>query len=129
MAPLIDCVFLLLIFFLVATTLKEINRELPIELPQMAAAVDVSLPDDLMVVGVDPLGQFYLDGEPITQGLLVQSIRAAAALDPTRPVRIDADRNAPFQAVIQAYEHLRLEGMTNVNAKAADRPLPEPDDA
>ena len=33
MAPLIDCVFLLLIFFLVATTLKKINNELPLVLP------------------------------------------------------------------------------------------------
>ena len=38
MAPLIDCVFLLLIFFLVATTLKKIEKEVPLELPDAKLA-------------------------------------------------------------------------------------------
>ena len=40
MAPLIDCVFLLLIFFLVATKLKKVEPEVPIELPVSGAAIE-----------------------------------------------------------------------------------------
>ena len=52
MAPLIDCVFLLLIFFLVATTLRKIIKELPVELPDSAAAIEVRQEDDLLVIGM-----------------------------------------------------------------------------
>jgi len=50
MAPLIDCVFLLLIFFLVATTLKKIDKELPLDLPEAAAAVSKQVVDDMTII-------------------------------------------------------------------------------
>ncbi|HAI14204.1 MAG TPA: biopolymer transporter ExbD, partial [Phycisphaerales bacterium] len=89
MAPLIDCVFLLLIFFLVASTLRKIDKELPLELPEIAASIEVQQPPDMAVVSVDVDGNFYLDGAPVTVALLQAEFRRIAADDPARKIRLD----------------------------------------
>ena len=61
-APLLDCMFLLLIFFLVATSLKKINKELDINLPVADAAIKVPEDPHTLVLSVDRVGKFYVDG-------------------------------------------------------------------
>lgn len=114
MAPLIDCVFLLLIFFLVATTLKKVEKELPIELPQSAAAVDARLEDTTLVIGVDRAGAIHIKGERVTLSMLHDQLRQAAAADPEQRVRIDADQSTEFQHVVHVLDLCQFEGLTNV---------------
>ena len=52
LTSLIDCVFLLLIFFLVSSQMKKIEKELPIELPVANATREVKAPPDLVTVSV-----------------------------------------------------------------------------
>ncbi|MEX0775936.1 MAG: biopolymer transporter ExbD [Phycisphaeraceae bacterium] len=123
MAPLIDCVFLLLIFFLVATSLKKIEKELPLELPHSAAAISVSVDPQTMVIGIDRTGQPYINGQPVTFGVLEQQISTAAANDPQQRVRIDADRDTPWQHVVHILDALQFRGLNNVgvHTKRFDR--------
>lgn len=114
MAPLIDCVFLLLAFFLVATTLKKIDRELPLDLPRADAAVDVQQPDAFAVISVDAAGGLFLDGNPVTIGLLQTDLRARAREDANLKVRLDIDRSVPFERAMQVMDLLRFEGLRNV---------------
>jgi biopolymer transport protein ExbD len=114
MAPLIDCVFLLLIFFLVATTLKKTEPEIPIELPVSAAALERPRPDDLLVLAIDASGRAYVRGEPVTTARLLELVRAAAAEDPERRVRIDADRATRYEDVLQLIELCQFEGLRHV---------------
>ena len=114
MAPLIDCVFLLLIFFLVATTLKKVDHELPVELPQSTAALETRADEDMFVIGLDATGQPYLGGERVTLSVLRQRISAAAAADPTTRVRIDTDRATPAQYIVHVLDQCQFEGLRNV---------------
>lgn len=118
MAPLIDCVFLLLIFFLVSSTLKKIDRELPLELPDVKAAVDVQQPDVYAVISVDRTGNYYLDGTPITIAALQSDMRSKALEDPDWKIRLDADREVPFERVMQVIDLLRFEGLRNVSVNS-----------
>ena len=115
MAPLIDCVFLLLIFFLVASTMKKLDKELPVDLP-VAGLVSIDAPksDDLLIVGVDAAGQTYIGTEPVTSSVFHQRIQQAAAADPGRRVRIDADQSADFIHVLRVLDLLSFEGLDNV---------------
>jgi biopolymer transport protein ExbD len=114
MAPLIDCVFLLLIFFLVATTLKKIEKEIPLELPD-AQLADREVPQsDILTVSVDREGNLYLGAEPATSGMVFNRFKAAAAEDPDQVVRINADRLAPWESILQVLELAKFEGLTNV---------------
>ena len=115
MAPLIDCVFLLLIFFLVASTLKKIDRELPLELPDSMAALEVQQLGDFLVVSIDHEGNYYVDGAPVTVSLLQGQLRDKARLDPYFKIRVDADRRVPFDRVMMVMDVVRFEGLKNVS--------------
>ena len=58
--PMIDCMLVIIIFFLVATTLKNREKELPLELPESAAAASIEQPPDILIIGVDKEGRTYL---------------------------------------------------------------------
>jgi len=118
MAPLIDCVFLLLIFFLVATTMKKIEKELPVELPTSGAAVTAEVTDSLVVVGIDRNGSFYLGSEPVGIEALHAKMREAAATNPNGRIRIDGDRDAPFQSLVHLLDLCEFEGLGNVGIHA-----------
>lgn len=120
MAPLIDCVFLLLIFFLVATTLKKLDRELPLELPESAAAAGVPRSDDLLVISLDAEGSPFLDGAPISTGMLHERLRQAAGRHPGPKVRIDGDRAAPLESIVQVLDLCSFEGLKDVRIRARD---------
>ena len=121
MAPLIDCVFLLLIFFLVATTLKKIDRELPLELPESAAAVAAPRADDLLVVSLDSAGRFYLGSSPASVGMLHERLREAARANPDHKIRIEGDRTAPLEAIVHVLDLCNFEGLKNVRIRANDQ--------
>jgi len=125
MAPLIDCVFLLLIFFLVATTLKKIERELPLKLPESSAAIRVKSSADVLVIGVTKRGRLFLGDQAVTQAVLHERLRKAASANPEQRVRIDADRLTPFQYVVQVFDLCQFEGLRNVGVHTKDEPRPE----
>lgn len=118
MAPLIDCMFLLLIFFLVATTLKKMSREIPVELPYAEAAVEVPEEENLLVIGVDVVGGYYLNGTPANRQLLVDQIHTAA--ETGQPVRIDADRLVVYERVLELIELCKIQGISDVGLHTRD---------
>ncbi|QDS98474.1 ExbD/TolR family protein [Adhaeretor mobilis] len=120
MAPLIDCVFLLLIFFLVATTLKKLERQLPLDLPPAMQAAEVATDPRTLVVAVDITGRTYLDGNAATPGVLMRQLDELAANERERPVRIDADRKTPFEHVVKVLEALKMRSIPNVAVHVAD---------
>jgi len=114
MAPLIDCVFLLLIFFLVATTLKKHEPELPVELPFSGVSTLAPGQEDLLVIGLDRYGQRYIGAEMVTTELLHRHLREQAAIDPDQKVRIDADRDVRYENLVEIIELCQFEGLRNI---------------
>jgi len=114
MAPLIDCVFLLLIFFLVATTLKKIDEELPLDLPDSTAAIEVQQPEDYTVVSIDKKLNFYVDGTPVSLGLIQSSLHKRVQANPEVKVRLDIHEGVPFRKVMEILDILKFEELKNV---------------
>jgi len=112
--PMIDMMFVLLLFFLVATTLKKTEKELPMKLPQSGAAIDTEQKDDTLVIGVDRNGQKYLDTNLVSTDLLMQRLAAAAAEKPDRSVRIDADVDTPYKSIVELLEMCEFNNLRNV---------------
>jgi biopolymer transport protein ExbD len=108
----------LLIFFLVATTLKKIEKELPLELPEAKLAAGEVPRSDVLTVSIDREGKLYLGADPATSGMVFDRFKAAAAEDPDQPVRINADRLAPWESILQVLELAKFEGLTNVRPGA-----------
>ena len=61
--PLIDVVFLLLIFFLVATRFAEEEREIEIELPTASQALPLTAEPLEMFINIDSEGRYFIEGE------------------------------------------------------------------
>lgn len=116
--PMIDCMLVIIIFFLVATTLKNKQKELPLQLADAGSALTVVQVPDVLVIGVDKLGKVYLGGdgaiEPADNERLHQQLRQAAQADPGRKIRIDADRDARFLDVVRVVDLCAFEGLHNV---------------
>jgi len=116
--PMIDCMLVIIIFFLVATTLKNKQPELPLELPDAGAALTVVQPPDVFVIGVDKAGKVFIGGdnfmEPADNERLHRELRQLAQTSPQRKVRIDADRNVRFEEVARIVDLCTFEGLRNV---------------
>jgi biopolymer transport protein ExbD len=112
--PMIDCMFVLLVFFLVATTLKKTEKELPIELPMSGAALDTEQKEDVLVISLDRAGQKYFGSEPVSTEVMHQRLSAAALANPSRRVRIDGDIATPYVAVVEMIEMCEFNNLRNV---------------
>lgn len=120
MGPLIDCMFLLLIFFLVSATLKKAHKELAIDLPHSAAATEAKSKYDTVIIEVASDGTVHLEGQPVTQRLLHKRLRELATENPNRQVRIDADRRTVFQHIVHILDLCQFEGLNRVGVRARD---------
>ena len=115
LTPLIDVVFLLLIFFMVSTTFER-DSELSIELPQASAAPEVRNPQSIEVT-IDARGRIYIDGRQLvnTQSqTVVQALREASKDREAPPLVISADANTPHQAVVQVMDAARQVGLVRL---------------
>lgn len=102
MTPLIDVVFLLLIFFLVATRFAEEDRELDVVLPTASEARPLTAEPKEMFVGVDNQGRYFVDGSELTLDELDQAILRAATNNPVnQSVIIRADKRVALDYACQ----------------------------
>ncbi len=121
MSPLIDCVFLLLIFFLVSSMTKVRNKDIPVELPASEAAVRLRPSDRQSVIGIDRQGAFYWNGQPCTTNFLLEQLRDLCVTDPGRRIRIDMDRDAPFGRFAEVMDACQFYDLSNIGISAYER--------
>jgi len=119
MAPLIDCVFLLLIFFLVSSQMKKVERELPIELPRASVTVEVKAAPALTTVSIDKYGEIYVNSQPVGNEGLRAKLREAARTNPDMRIRINGDIYAPFRSVVQVLDTCQGEGLNVIGINTA----------
>ena len=108
LTPLIDVVFLLLIFFMVSTTFDR-DSELSIELPAASAEAQTRQPESIDVA-IDAQGRVYVNGRQLlnTQSkTLRQALQSAAGDHDSPPIIISADAKTPHQAVVQIMDAAR----------------------
>lgn len=113
--PLIDVVFLLLIFFMVSTTFER-ESEIRITLPE-ASEEQAEAKPDFILVRIDAQGQIYIDDDPLLNNR-VSTIHAAlqeqARGVTDLPVIIRADAQVSHQMVIKVMDAARRSGLVNV---------------
>jgi biopolymer transport protein ExbD len=103
LTPLIDMVFLLLVFFLAATTFARAEVEMDLDLPQSQAGKN-DHESHLLVVNVMRDGTIRVDGRVMSADGLRQRLRAAAARDKEQAVLIRGDTAVHFGAVALALD-------------------------
>jgi biopolymer transport protein ExbD len=105
MTPMIDVVFQLLLFFLVASKFSEEERSLKLALPQASDARPLTASIETFTVNIDPRGQFVVNRRTVSRAQLESTLRAAALHQPGRlKVAIRADRETRTQPLVSVLE-------------------------
>lgn len=114
--PLIDVVFLLLIFFVVTTSFARDTR-LVIALPE-AQGERSELPPELIEIRVDTQGAYTVNGRPLADAsldTLMRALRDSAGGDLATPLLISADAQTSHQAVVTAMDAAARLGFSRLN--------------
>lgn len=117
LTPLIDVVFLLLIFFMVTTTFTKESR-LTLELPEATGKPGAATTAEMIEVTVSATGEFAVNGNPLVNTRLdtvKRAINEAAQSDTSIPMVITADAQAPHQAVVTAMDAAGQLGFVHLN--------------
>lgn len=123
---LIDCIFFLLMFFMVATSFKKnetmkAEKQLPIILPAANSSLEPGTAGATpLVIGVDKSGQFYLDNVVATSQQLHDRLQLEASANKARRIRVDGDKLARYQDIIRVLDLCQFEGLTNISMRTRD---------
>jgi biopolymer transport protein ExbD len=116
LTPLIDVVFLLLIFFMVSTTFEHQSR-IEIELPEATAQPDKPEDESLEIL-IDAQGRYFLGDQQVVNTelkTLKGAIRKAVGEREAMPVIIRADARTPHQAVVRALDATSQLGLVHIS--------------
>ena len=125
LTPLIDVVFLLLIFFMVSTTFTK-ETHLTLDLPEATGEPSSDLPDQLeIVISVD--GSYSLNGKALVNNkieTLMSGIQKLSEGNTKLPLIVTADAKTPHQAVVQAMDAAGQLGFSHLSITTRQ---PEPE--
>jgi biopolymer transport protein ExbD len=99
--PMIDVVFNLLLFFMVAARFAQEEREVPVQLPSASEARPLTTTPTELFINVNHLGQIFAGNREVTSTELDKYLQQAAVNNPTnQTVIIRADKRVPFDFVV-----------------------------
>ncbi|NUP97409.1 MAG: biopolymer transporter ExbD [Planctomycetaceae bacterium] len=109
-----DLVFLLLVFFLCATTFLDPERALELELPAAQSGERRQVESEELVINVSREGSFALGGRTLDAAALQRELRAAAARDPQTPITIRGDRLVHHEDIVRVMDACGQAGLVNL---------------
>ncbi len=111
--PLIDIIFILLIFFMIATQFKK--NSIPLNLPQSnGSSTEVS---NSIILSLYEDGSINLDGTNIARDNLSHRLKELKQLKPNLSLTMACDRSLLFEDVIQVFEEVKAAGIEKVGIR------------
>jgi biopolymer transport protein ExbD len=104
MTPIIDIVFLLLTFFLVATTFQRAEREMNIALPFAASSGPMSAALRELVINVTADGRMIVSGRETSAQDLQGIVARAVEANPNQKVTVRGDRDTAYANIVRALD-------------------------
>jgi biopolymer transport protein ExbD len=109
--PMIDILFILLVFFIVSTTFKKRRDILRIELPTVHEVPSDQISDPRSTIAVDALGNITLDTLTVPEGLLESYLAAYQKQNPGRKLELEADKQLPLERLLHVWDALTKAGI------------------
>jgi biopolymer transport protein ExbD len=116
LTPLIDVVFILLIFFMVSTTFQK-ESQIKIELPE-ASGEPVEDRKELLEIVIDAEGRYFIDQQQVVNtelDTLKRAIQKYLGEQTDLPVVIRADRSTPYESVVRAMDATAQLGLVKMS--------------
>tara|TARA_R110002096_G_scaffold403766_4_gene601376 strand:+ start:11473 stop:11886 length:414 start_codon:yes stop_codon:yes gene_type:complete len=121
LAPMIDVVFLLLIFFIVSWNFARFEAEVNISVPEAKTAEQTPRTPGEIIINVTKDGDIKINSQILDQSELLEKLTRVAELFKDQPVILRGDRDANFAAVMVVLDTCQEAGIWNV-AFAAEKP-------
>lgn len=115
--PLIDVIFCILTFFILAALQFTRQQAISVDLPRASTGTPLSVPGlgdnrfrEMLVVTIGPTGQTFIDKRPVDRSQLYQEFQAYIARKPGGTLVLNASPNAFYNDVIQVVDLMRAVG-------------------
>lgn len=120
LTPMIDMVFQLVIFFMLATNFVELEKEMNVDLPPAeSGAVAEELPDEI-ILNVMKDGRVLLAGRELDESALSAALATAAQRDPKPPVTIRGDKEVQHARIVSVMDACNVAGLTQLGIGTID---------
>lgn len=110
-SPLIDMVFILLIFFMVSTTFV---KDMKVELERPGASSASAASDKSIKVFIDAAEKIYIDGNEVRPWVIQSIIRDQLAGDQKRPILVVTDKGVSSGKLIEVVDSCRMAGASDI---------------
>ncbi len=114
LAPMIDVVFLLLIFFIVTWNSASNERDMDISVPAAEESVAATQSKAEIIVNVRENGEIVLNGAVVTRETLQLKLNAISQAYPDQPVILRGAAEATYQNIINVLDQIKKAGIWNV---------------
>jgi len=121
LTPLIDMVFLSLIFFMLNATLS-LNPAIQVDLPEAYTAQ--ALLEEEIVVTISLAGEIYVGKNPVAPERLSTELKKEMARLGSRKMILQADQNLPYRRLVEVMDLARLAGIEAVALVTGTKSLP-----
>jgi len=110
-SPLIDMVFILLIFFMVSTTFV---KDMQIELERPGAASATRASSKALRVNIDASSNIFVDGKPVRPWMVQSRVREMLDGAQAKSILVITDRRVPSEKLVEVVDQCRLAGASDV---------------
>jgi len=124
LAPMIDIVFLLLIFFIVTWQFTKSETELSVSVPTAQEGADPERQRGEIVINILADGSIKIEGGTVDLAQLLEKLASISAQFKDQPVRIRGDGGVSYQRVVEVIDICTKAGIWNISF-ATQRPAPQ----
>jgi len=122
--PLIDIIFLLLVFFIYSMLSMVVYRGIPIVLPTADSIEDEK--GQVLNITIDEAGNVFLDAELTPNDKLLPRLKSEQSAFPEKTAVISGHMESPYRAFVDVLDKVRLAGFQRVSMEAEPRKLESP---
>jgi biopolymer transport protein ExbD len=117
--PLIDIIFLLLVFFIYSMLSMAVYRGIPVTLPNAETVENAK--EQAVFITVDKEGNVFVDKELIAMDELLGRLKREQAAFPQKIAIISGDGDSPYRVFVDVLDKVRLAGFKKVSMEAKPR--------
>jgi biopolymer transport protein ExbD len=121
LAPLVDVLFLLLIFFIFSLAIARFETQMDVSVPAADSGTDDKANIGEIVVNVKSDGSIVVQSQPLTQEELLRKLELIASTTPDQAVILRGDVSTPYEKIVNVLDTVQKAGIWNV-AFATKRP-------
>lgn len=118
LTPMIDVVFLLVIFFMVGSEFSEAESHIRVNVPSVGEMQSITRLPDERVVEISSQGDVMLDGAPVSMPQLAEILRQQHADYPALKVAVRGDGETSFQRIAEVLQVVRSSGVEQMGIAA-----------